>query len=115
MIGTNLDSGRLPTGETGREWRKEFSMNLAPGGLIAWIVVGLIAGWLASMVMRGGYGLVGDLIVGLIGAVIGGFVLGLLGVGGSAGFVGSIAVAFIGAVILIAIVRMFTRQRRFGL
>jgi len=77
-----------------------------------WIVVGLIAGWLASMVMRGGgYGLVGDLIVGLIGAVIGGFLLTLLGVGGSAGLVGSIVVAFIGAVVLIAIVRALSPSR----
>ncbi|MGH7861544.1 MAG: GlsB/YeaQ/YmgE family stress response membrane protein [Candidatus Dormibacteraceae bacterium] len=87
-------------------------MNLAPGGWIAWIVVGLIAGWLASMIMRGGgYGLVGDLIVGLIGAVIGGFLLGLLGVGGSTGLVGSIVVAFIGAVVLIAIVRTLSPRR----
>ncbi|HEX7263497.1 MAG TPA: GlsB/YeaQ/YmgE family stress response membrane protein, partial [Candidatus Dormibacteraeota bacterium] len=49
-------------------------MELAPGGIVAWIIVGLIAGWLASLVSRGhGFGLIGDLIVGLIGALIGGF------------------------------------------
>jgi uncharacterized membrane protein YeaQ/YmgE (transglycosylase-associated protein family) len=81
-------------------------VNLEPGGLIAWLVVGLIAGWLAGQFMRGGgYGLVGDIVVGIIGAFIGGFVLSLLGIGGSAGLIGSIVVAFIGAVILIAIVR----------
>jgi uncharacterized membrane protein YeaQ/YmgE (transglycosylase-associated protein family) len=81
-------------------------MNLDPGGIIAWLVVGAIAGWLAGMFMRGGgYGLLGDIVVGIIGGFIGGFVLTLLGVTGSAGFVGSIVVAFIGAVILIAILR----------
>ena len=81
-------------------------MTLDPGGIIAWLVVGLIAGWLAGMVMKGGgYGLVGDIVVGIVGAFVGGFVFSLLTGGGTAGFWGSIAVAFVGAVILIAIVR----------
>jgi uncharacterized membrane protein YeaQ/YmgE (transglycosylase-associated protein family) len=81
-------------------------MHLDPGGLIAWIVVGLVAGWLAGVVMKGGgFGLVGDIVVGLIGALVGGFVFSLITGGGSAGFWGSILVAFIGAVILIAVVR----------
>ena len=81
-------------------------MTLDPGGIIAWLVVGLIAGWLAGMVMKGGgYGVVGDIVVGIIGAFVGGFVFSLITGGGTAGFWGSIAVAFIGAVILIAIVR----------
>jgi uncharacterized membrane protein YeaQ/YmgE (transglycosylase-associated protein family) len=76
-----------------------------PGGVIAWLVVGLIAGWLAGMVMKGGgYGVLGDIVVGLIGSVIGGFLVGYF-VQGDAGFWGSIVVSFIGAVILIAIVR----------
>jgi len=70
-----------------------------------WLVVGLIAGFLASLVMRGGgYGIVGDIIVGLVGALIGGFLASLLGIG-AGGFVGTIIIAFIGAVILIAILR----------
>ena len=70
------------------------------------LVVGLIAGWLAGMVMKGGgYGVVGDIVVGIIGAFVGGFVFSLITGGGTAGFWGSIAVAFVGAVILIAIVR----------
>ncbi len=70
-----------------------------------WLVVGLIAGFLASLVMRGGgYGIVGDIIVGLVGALIGGFLASLVGLGAS-GFVGTIIVAFIGACILIAILR----------
>jgi uncharacterized membrane protein YeaQ/YmgE (transglycosylase-associated protein family) len=81
-------------------------MTLEPGGIIAWLVVGLIAGWLAGVVMKGGgYGVIGDIIVGLVGAFVGGFVFSLITGGGSAGFWGSIAVAFVGAVIAIAIVR----------
>lgn len=81
-------------------------MDLNPGGIIAWIVVGLIAGWLAGVVMKGGgFGIVGDIVVGLVGALVGGFVFTLITGGGSAGFWGSILVAFIGAVILIAIIR----------
>jgi uncharacterized membrane protein YeaQ/YmgE (transglycosylase-associated protein family) len=81
-------------------------MHLEPGGIIAWLVVGLIAGWLAGVVMKGGgYGVIGDIVVGLVGAFVGGFVFSLITGGGSAGFWGSIAVAFVGAVIAIAIVR----------
>jgi uncharacterized membrane protein YeaQ/YmgE (transglycosylase-associated protein family) len=81
-------------------------MTLDPGGIIAWLVVGLIAGWLAGMVMKGGgYGVVGDIVIGIVGAFVGGFVFSLITGGGTAGFWGSIAVAFVGAVILIAIVR----------
>jgi uncharacterized membrane protein YeaQ/YmgE (transglycosylase-associated protein family) len=87
-------------------------MNLDPGGLIAWLVVGLIAGWLAGQFMRGGgYGLVGDIIVGIIGAFIGGFIFSLILPGSSAGLIGSIVVAFIGAVILIAILRAVSGSR----
>jgi len=84
-------------------------------GILAWIVVGLIAGWLASQVMRGGgYGLIGDIILGAVGAVIGGFLAATLlkmpnAVNGIN--VPSILVAFIGAVILIGILRMLPRRR----
>jgi uncharacterized membrane protein YeaQ/YmgE (transglycosylase-associated protein family) len=81
-------------------------MNLEPGGIIAWLVVGLIAGWLAGLVMKGGgYGVIGDIVIGIVGAFVGGFVFSLITGGGTAGFWASIAVAFVGAVILIAIVR----------
>jgi uncharacterized membrane protein YeaQ/YmgE (transglycosylase-associated protein family) len=86
-------------------------MELAPGGIVAWIIVGLVAGWLASLVSRGhGFGLVGDLIVGLIGALIGGFLAGFF-IQGSVGLVGSIIIAFLGAVILLAILRAFSGRR----
>ncbi len=77
-------------------------------GILAWIIVGLIAGWLAGMVMRGGgYGLVGDIIVGIIGGLLGGFLASaVFGVDAMNGInIVSIVVAFIGAVILIAILR----------
>ncbi len=86
---------------------------LEPGGIIAWLVVGLIAGFLASVVMRGGgYGIIGDIIVGIIGAFIGGLLANLLFPSATFGLVGSIVVAFIGAVILIAILRAVGRGRR---
>jgi len=85
---------------------------LEPGGVIAWLVVGLVAGFLASRVMgAGGYGLIGDIVVGLIGAFLGGLLFGMFGVG-DYGLVGSIVVAFIGACALIWIVRMVAGSRR---
>ena len=81
-------------------------MYLDPGGLIAWLVVGLIAGWLAGQFMQGrGYGLVGDILLGVVGALVGGFLFSILLPGSSVGFVGSIVFAFIGAVILVALLR----------
>ena len=78
-------------------------------GILAWLVVGLIAGWLANMVMRGGRGnIVTDIIVGIIGAIVGGFLASqLFGVANPVNGinVGSIVVAFLGAVVAIAIVR----------
>ncbi len=86
-------------------------MDLNPGGIIAWLIVGLVAGWLTGMVMKGGgYGIIGDLIVGLIGALIGGFLVGLF-FSGSVGLIGSIIVAFIGAVVLVVILRAVTGSR----
>lgn len=75
-------------------------------GFIAWIVVGLIAGWLAGMIMKGrGYGFLGNIVLGVIGALIGGW-LGATMLGwGDAGFVGSVVLATLGAVVLILILR----------
>src|SRR5579859_4816260 len=79
--------------------------------IVVWIVVGAIAGWLASLVMRSPMGLVTDIIVGIVGAFIGGFVLSLIHV--SAGVTGlnliSLITAFVGAVILLALLRAFRR------
>lgn len=80
-------------------------ITLSPGGIIAWLVVGLLAGWLAGKVMRGaGYGIVGDIVMGLIGAFVGGYLFGLVYTGAE-GFWGSVVVAFLGACLLIVIVR----------
>jgi uncharacterized membrane protein YeaQ/YmgE (transglycosylase-associated protein family) len=81
-------------------------------GLIAWIIVGLLAGWLAGIVMKGsGYGLLGDLLLGLIGAVVGGWLFGLiLPSAEPSGLIGSIIVATIGAIVLVAIVRLIRGQ-----
>lgn len=89
-----------------------FALALNPGGIISWLVIGLIAGWLAGLAMRGGgYGVIGDIIVGLIGAFIGGLLFNLL-VEGETGFWGSMVVAFLGACILIAILRAVSPARR---
>jgi uncharacterized membrane protein YeaQ/YmgE (transglycosylase-associated protein family) len=81
-------------------------MALEPGGIIAWLVVGLIAGWLTGKVMKGrGYGGFRDIILGIVGAFIGGMVMSLFGVHGQAGFLGSIVIAFIGAILLVAAIR----------
>ena len=86
---------------------------LEPGGLLMWLIVGLIAGWLAGQFMRGGgFGLIGDIIVGIIGAFLGGLLFGVLMPGSSVGFVGSIVVAFIGAILLIAILRALSGSSR---
>ncbi len=82
-------------------------MELSPGGIIAWIIVGLIAGWAASTVSRGhGYGLIGDIIVGLVGALLGGFLAGFF-IHGSVGLVGTVIIAFLGALVLLFILRLF--------
>ena len=86
--------------------------DLSLSSLIWWLIVGLIAGALAGLVMRGGgYGIVGDIIVGIIGAVIGGWIFSLLGIG-AGGLIGSIIVAFVGACILIAILRFVAGATR---
>ena len=79
--------------------------------LLTWIIVGLIAGVLASLVMGGtGYGLIGDIIIGIVGAFIGGWLFARLGVHSPfGGLAGTIFVAFVGAVVLIFILRLIRR------
>ncbi len=73
-------------------------------GLISFLVIGLVAGWLAGQIMKGkGFGLVGNIIVGVIGAVLGGLLFGLLGLSAS-GTIGSLVTATVGAVVLLAAV-----------
>jgi uncharacterized membrane protein YeaQ/YmgE (transglycosylase-associated protein family) len=86
--------------------REDFMMS----GLIWWIVVGLIAGWAAGKIMRGGgYGAVMDIILGIVGAIVGGWVFGALGIYPAGGLIGSIVVAIIGAIIVVAISRLLKR------
>lgn len=84
-------------------------------GIIGWLIIGGLAGWLASMFMgKGGYGLVGDIIMGIIGAFVGGFIVSLFNTSfsfdGSSWFV-SLITAFIGAVVVIWVVRLVTKGR----
>ena len=75
--------------------------------LVMWMVVGLVAGWLAGIVMKGGgYGLIGDIVLGLVGSIVGSWIFGALGVYPRAGMLVAVVVAFIGAVILIGAQRM---------
>lgn len=76
-------------------------------GLLGWIIIGLIAGWLAGVVGRGrGFGCLADIILGLIGAIVGGWIFTKLGIR-AGGVIGSLAAAFVGAVVLVAIARLF--------
>ena len=87
-------------------------------GLIAWIIIGVIAGWLTGKLMKGsGFGFIMDMVVGLIGALIGGWISGAMGFGstGQHGMIGSIIIATIGAVVLTLIVRLITGNRRSNL
>ncbi|HEY1541077.1 MAG TPA: GlsB/YeaQ/YmgE family stress response membrane protein [Xanthobacteraceae bacterium] len=80
-------------------------------GIIVWLIVGAIAGWLAGQVVKGGgFGLIGDIIVGIIGGLIAGWLLPRLGIHIGGGFIGDIIDAFIGAVILLLILRLIKRR-----
>ena len=78
--------------------------------LIIWLVVGAIAGWLAGMVVKGGgYGLIGDIVVGILGGLIAGWLLPQVGIVIGSGFIAAIIDAFIGAVILLIALRLIRR------
>jgi uncharacterized membrane protein YeaQ/YmgE (transglycosylase-associated protein family) len=79
-------------------------------GIIAWLIIGAVAGWLAGILMKGGgFGLIGDIVVGIIGAFIGGWLAGALGISIGGGLISSILTATVGAVLLILVVRMVKR------
>jgi uncharacterized membrane protein YeaQ/YmgE (transglycosylase-associated protein family) len=78
-------------------------------GLIIFLLIGAVAGWLAGLIMQGGgFGFIGDIVIGVIGSLIGGWLFGLIGIA-AGGLIGSIIAAVVGAVILIAIVRFIRR------
>jgi uncharacterized membrane protein YeaQ/YmgE (transglycosylase-associated protein family) len=77
--------------------------------LVWFLLIGLVAGWLAGQIMKGGgYGLIGDLIVGVIGALLGGYLFGLLGFS-AGGLIGSLITATVGAIVLIFVLRLIKR------
>jgi uncharacterized membrane protein YeaQ/YmgE (transglycosylase-associated protein family) len=81
------------------EWRR---------GLIGWLVIGLLAGWLAGKMARGrGFGCIGDVLIGLIGSVIGGWIFTQLGIGHENTFLFSLAAATVGAVLLVSVAHLF--------
>jgi len=78
--------------------------------LIIWLVIGAIAGWLAGVIVKGyGFGLVGNIVVGILGAVFGGWLFGTLELGLSLGIIGTILGATVGAVLLLLIIRFVRR------
>ena len=97
----------------GVETPSESKVTLEPGNWLAWIIVGLISGAIAARVVAGrGFGCIADIIVGVAGAFIGGFLLhNVFGVGGTVGFFGSIVVAFIGAAALLAALKLLSGGR----
>ena len=83
---------------------------MGPQDILIWLVIGAVAGWLAGQFIRGGgFGLIGDIVVGILGAVIAGYLLPLIGVHLGAGFTRSVISAFIGACLLLTIVRLIRR------
>ena len=83
-------------------------------GIIAWIIIGVVAGWLTGKLMKGsGFGFIMDMVVGLAGALVGGFIGSHLGIGGVGehGMIVSIIIAVIGAVLLTWLLRLVTRNR----
>jgi uncharacterized membrane protein YeaQ/YmgE (transglycosylase-associated protein family) len=81
--------------------------------LLWWIIVGLIAGWATGKIMRGaGYGALMDIVIGIVGAVIGGFIMrNLFGEAGEGGLIYTILVAILGAVIFVWLIRLITGRR----
>jgi uncharacterized membrane protein YeaQ/YmgE (transglycosylase-associated protein family) len=77
--------------------------------LVWFLIIGIVAGWLAGKIMRGGgFGLIGDLVVGVIGALLGGFLFGLLGLSAN-GLIGSLVTATVGAVVLLFLIHLIKR------
>ena len=77
--------------------------------LVVFLIIGAIAGWLAGVVMKGGgFGLLGDIVVGIVGAFVGGWLFGVLGIF-AGGFIGAVITAFVGACVLLFVVRLIKK------
>lgn len=77
--------------------------------ILGFLIIGLIAGWLAGKIMKGrGFGLLGNIVIGVIGAFLGGWLFSLLGIT-AGGFIGSLVTALVGAIVLLYLVRLFKR------
>jgi uncharacterized membrane protein YeaQ/YmgE (transglycosylase-associated protein family) len=88
-----------------------YTIGVSSRGLIGWIIIGLLAGWIAGHLTRGrGFGCIVDVILGLVGAVIGGWIFTRIGIV-LWGFWGSLAAATVGAVLLVAVARLFAGSR----
>ena len=77
--------------------------------LIWFLLIGLIAGWLASMIMKSPHGALGDIVIGVVGALLGGWLFGVLGISAGGGLVGSLITALVGAILLILLLRVIRR------
>jgi uncharacterized membrane protein YeaQ/YmgE (transglycosylase-associated protein family) len=81
-------------------------------GLLWWIIVGMVAGWATGKIMRGsGYGFIADTVLGIIGAVVGGYVAGFLGISPVGGLLYTILIAIVGAVIVVFLFRLIAGRR----
>jgi uncharacterized membrane protein YeaQ/YmgE (transglycosylase-associated protein family) len=79
-------------------------VDLNPGNLVAWIIVGFLAGWLGATLTSGrGFGCLGNTAIGLAGAIVGGMLFSALGITGATGFLGSVLIASVGAALLLVI------------
>ena len=79
-------------------------------GLLIYLGIGAVSGWLAGLVMRGGgFGLLGDIVIGILGAIFGGYLFGLAGISTGGGLIGSIVSATVGAMVLLFLIRLVKR------
>jgi len=103
-----MDAGRCGLSRSGRLRRREVAV-----GIVAWIVLGAIAGWITNLIMGGGEGVIATIVLGIIGAVVGGWLAGtVLNIADVTGVnIQSIVVAVIGAVIVVAAYRFFMGRR----
>jgi uncharacterized membrane protein YeaQ/YmgE (transglycosylase-associated protein family) len=103
-------TGRLAHGRLNKLAAHGEGQSMAPEIIIIWLVIGAVAGWLAGQVVKGGgFGLVGDIVVGIIGSVVAGWLLPRVGLYIGGGFIAEIINAAIGAIILLLVVRMVKR------